>query len=51
MAVADRIPNSSSKLTREPLPRSRKIYIEGSDPSIRVPMREIELSPTTTGSG
>ena len=49
MAVADRIPSSESKLTREPLPKSRKVYIEGSDPSIRVPMREIELSPTTSG--
>ncbi len=51
MAVADRIPNSKSKLTRDPLPKSRKVYLEGSDPSIRVPMREIELSPTEVGQG
>ncbi|WP_416139963.1 phosphomethylpyrimidine synthase ThiC [Halomonas sp. HK25] len=32
----------------QPLPGSRKIYIEGSRPDIRVPFREISLSPTTT---
>jgi len=32
------------QLTREPLPASRKIYITGSQPGIRVPMREIVLS-------
>ncbi len=36
-------------ITREPFPKSRKIYVEGSNPSIRVPMREIALSPTTSG--
>ncbi|OLO03133.1 phosphomethylpyrimidine synthase ThiC [Salinicola socius] len=34
-----------------PLPASRKIYVEGSRPDIRVPMREIALSPTQTRSG
>ena len=44
---ADRVPSTtSSKITRDPLPRSRKVFVEGSDPSVRVPMREIELSPT-----
>jgi len=39
-------------LTREPLPGSRKVYVEGSRPDLRVPMREIRLSPTpTTGRG
>ncbi len=34
----------------QPLPNSRKIYVEGTlHPDIRVPMREITLSPTTTG--
>ncbi|GHE20223.1 phosphomethylpyrimidine synthase ThiC [Halomonas urumqiensis] len=32
----------------QPLPGSRKVYIEGSRPDIRVPFREITLSPTTT---
>ncbi|MDR1367902.1 MAG: phosphomethylpyrimidine synthase ThiC, partial [Candidatus Accumulibacter sp.] len=34
-----------------PLPNSRKIYVEGSRPDIRVPMREISQSPTPTTSG
>ncbi|MCB2155976.1 phosphomethylpyrimidine synthase ThiC [bacterium] len=36
-------------ITREPFPNSRKIYVEGSDPSIRVPMREISQAVTTAG--
>ncbi|MDT0500822.1 MULTISPECIES: phosphomethylpyrimidine synthase ThiC [unclassified Halomonas] len=32
----------------QPLPGSRKLYIEGSRPDIRVPFREIALSPTRT---
>jgi len=32
----------------QPLPGSRKVYIEGSRPDIRVPFREISLSPTKT---
>jgi phosphomethylpyrimidine synthase len=31
-------------LTREPLPASRKIYVAGSQPDVRVPMREITQS-------
>ena len=31
-----------------PLPGSRKVYVEGSRPDIRVPFREILLSPTKT---
>jgi phosphomethylpyrimidine synthase len=34
-----------------PFPASRKIYIEGSRPDIRVPMREVSLSDTPTGFG
>ncbi|GHB25723.1 phosphomethylpyrimidine synthase ThiC [Salinicola rhizosphaerae] len=34
-----------------PLPASTKIYVEGSRPDIRVPMREIALSPTQTKDG
>ncbi|MCD6008477.1 phosphomethylpyrimidine synthase ThiC [Halomonas sp. IOP_31] len=30
------------------LPGSRKIYVEGTRPDIRVPLREISLAPTTT---
>ncbi|WP_104202585.1 phosphomethylpyrimidine synthase ThiC [Billgrantia saliphila] len=34
--------------TVQPLPGSRKVYIEGSRPDVRVPFREIALSPTKT---
>ncbi|RYZ31335.1 MAG: phosphomethylpyrimidine synthase ThiC, partial [Sphingobacteriales bacterium] len=33
------------------LPASRKVYIEGSTPDVRVPMREISLTDTPTGLG
>ncbi|NVF14971.1 phosphomethylpyrimidine synthase ThiC [Vreelandella maris] len=33
-----------------PLPASRKVYVEGSRPDIRVPFREITLSSTKTSS-
>ncbi len=36
---------------RQPYPNSKKVYIEGSRPDIRVPMREITLSPTQTSDG
>lgn len=32
-------------------PASKKVYVEGSRPDIRVPMREITLSPTKTETG
>ncbi|MEW6253064.1 MAG: phosphomethylpyrimidine synthase ThiC, partial [Planctomycetota bacterium] len=35
----------------QPLPNSRKIYVEGSTPDIRVPMREIRQADTPTGFG
>ena len=35
----------------QPFPNSRKVYIEGSRPDIRVPMREVTLSPTQTSDG
>ncbi|TSE30984.1 Phosphomethylpyrimidine synthase [Tepidimonas thermarum] len=34
-----------------PLPRSRKIYVQGSRPDIRVPMREIQQSDTPAAFG
>ncbi|HIA48677.1 MAG TPA: phosphomethylpyrimidine synthase ThiC [Candidatus Hydrogenedentes bacterium] len=33
-------------ITREPYPNSKKIYVQGSQPDIRVAMREISQSPT-----
>ena len=38
-----------SSITRTPFPASRKVYVAGSDPSIRVPMREIAQSATAAG--
>ncbi|RMF19820.1 MAG: phosphomethylpyrimidine synthase ThiC, partial [Gammaproteobacteria bacterium] len=35
----------------QPLPNSRKVYVEGSRPDIRVPFRRIELSDTPTSLG
>jgi len=39
------------KASVQPFPKSRKVYIEGSRPDIRVPMREITLDDTPTGFG
>jgi len=36
-------------ITRDPFPASRKIYVEGSDPGIQVPMREIAQARTMAG--
>ncbi|EME71672.1 phosphomethylpyrimidine synthase ThiC [Paramagnetospirillum caucaseum] len=36
---------SALKITTGPLPGSRKIYVEGSRPDVRVAMREIDLTP------
>jgi phosphomethylpyrimidine synthase len=35
----------------QPLPNSRKVYIEGSRPDIQVPMREISQADTDTAFG
>ena len=52
-AEADQAPaaallNERTRLTREPLPASRKVHVEGHHPSlaepVRVPMREVSLS-------
>lgn len=34
-----------------PFPASRKVYVEGSRPDIRVPMREVSLTDTPTAFG
>jgi len=47
---SDRLPvfsvGQTDVITRTPFPNSRKVYIEGSSPDIRVPMREVQQSPT-----
>ncbi|MDH5776051.1 MAG: phosphomethylpyrimidine synthase ThiC, partial [Nitrospirota bacterium] len=48
---ADPTATPSSTLTTEPFPASRKVYVTGSHPSIRVPMREITLTPTQGPNG
>jgi phosphomethylpyrimidine synthase len=40
----------SEEVTR-PFPNSRKIHVQGSRPDIRVPMREVSLSPTHASGG
>ena len=39
---------STTPITTAPLPASKKIHVEGTRPGVRVPMREISLSPTKT---
>ncbi|EGV34057.1 Phosphomethylpyrimidine synthase [Thiorhodococcus drewsii AZ1] len=40
----------SEEVTR-PFPNSRKIHVTGSRPDLRVPMREVSLTPTHTNEG
>jgi phosphomethylpyrimidine synthase len=41
----------TSRITRTPFPGSRKIYILGSRPDIRVPFREVSLTDTLVAEG
>ncbi len=51
-AEREQIPSESTRITRDPFPNSRKIYVRGSIHSdVRVPMREISQSPTKTRDG
>ena len=46
------MPKTTESHSREQLPNSTRVYIAGSlHPEVRVPMREIALSPTKTFSG
>ena len=38
----------SSSITTQPFPSSRKVYVQSRRPDVRVPMREITLTPTRT---
>jgi phosphomethylpyrimidine synthase len=40
-----------SALTRDPLPGSSKRYVDGTQPGVRVPIREVRLSPTRHARG
>src|SRR5687767_5528321 len=44
-------PESIEPHSSEQLPNSTRVYVEGTLPGVRVPMREIALSPTKTVSG
>lgn len=43
--------SGSDSAATQPFPNSRKIYVQGSRPDIRVPMREISLADTQTDKG
>lgn len=43
--------NEDALASTTPFPHSTRVYIEGSQPNIRVPMREIELAPTRKHDG
>ena len=45
----ERIPDKSF-ITREPFPKSKKIYVKGKIHDIKVPMREIELDDSNSSS-
>jgi phosphomethylpyrimidine synthase len=38
-------------LTRDPIPGSRKVYVEGARATVRVPMREVRQAPTQRTGG
>ncbi|MFN3682153.1 MAG: phosphomethylpyrimidine synthase ThiC, partial [Nitrospira sp.] len=42
---------SAVSLRTQPFPASRKVYVEGKFPGVRVPMREISLTPTRSANG
>jgi phosphomethylpyrimidine synthase len=44
MNAPDQLPVSTLALSREPFPASRKLYVPGQLPGVRVPMREIALT-------
>ncbi len=38
-------------ITTDPFPNAAKVYVEGTQPGVRVPMREIRVAPTQTHAG
>ncbi len=43
-------PDADSRITTDPFPASRRVYVQGAQhPAVRVPFREIALSPTQAG--
>ena len=39
-------PNKTSRQQATSLPNSRRIYVDGEQPGVRVPFREIDQNPT-----
>jgi phosphomethylpyrimidine synthase len=53
-AIPEEFVRKTAKLSdevTEPFPASQKVYVVGSRPDIRVPMREVTLTPTHTSEG
>ena len=42
---------STARLTTTPFAASRKVHVDGALPGVRVPMREISLTPTHSANG
>ena len=42
---------STARLTTTPFAASRKVHVDGALPGVRVPMREISLTPTQSANG
>ncbi|HYN25932.1 MAG TPA: phosphomethylpyrimidine synthase ThiC, partial [Pyrinomonadaceae bacterium] len=52
MSAAIKSTEPENQISNEkPLPNSRRIYVEGKQPGVRVPFREIEQSPTRNFDG
>ena len=43
--------SAGSTLTTTPFPASRKVYVQGTQAGVKVPMREISLTPTKAMNG
>ncbi|HKT34150.1 MAG TPA: phosphomethylpyrimidine synthase ThiC, partial [Nitrospira sp.] len=43
--------HTSASISTQPFPASRKVFVEGNHPGVRVPMREISLTPTKSMNG
>ncbi|HYN78951.1 MAG TPA: phosphomethylpyrimidine synthase ThiC, partial [Lamprocystis sp. (in: g-proteobacteria)] len=53
-AIPNEFVQKTARLSDEvtkPFPNSRKVYVQGSRPDIRVPLREVSLTPTQTSRG
>ena len=37
------VPGEGSRITRDPFPGARRVYVQGERPGVRVPMREIAV--------